>query len=126
MKVLMFGWEFPPHISGGLGTACAGLTSALEEADVEVLFVIPKLRGGEKAHGTTFINASSIPIRERRMIANDGDSSPSPLDDAPYYQSRENIISKTGGRRITLEVPALLTPYQAPSKTVSAGLEKWN
>jgi glycogen synthase len=29
MKVLMFGWEFPPHISGGLGTACFGLTKGL-------------------------------------------------------------------------------------------------
>ncbi|KKT36370.1 MAG: glycosyl transferase group 1, partial [Parcubacteria group bacterium GW2011_GWC1_44_26] len=26
MRVLMFGWEFPPHNSGGLGTACFGLT----------------------------------------------------------------------------------------------------
>ena len=26
MKVLMFGWEFPPHILGGLGTASYGLT----------------------------------------------------------------------------------------------------
>ena len=26
MRVLMFGWEFPPHIAGGLGTACYGLT----------------------------------------------------------------------------------------------------
>ena len=25
MKVLMFGWEFPPHISGGLGTACSDI-----------------------------------------------------------------------------------------------------
>ena len=29
MRVLMFGWEFPPHISGGLGTACYGMTQAL-------------------------------------------------------------------------------------------------
>jgi 7-carboxy-7-deazaguanine synthase len=29
MRVLMLGWEFPPHISGGLGTACAGLTRGL-------------------------------------------------------------------------------------------------
>ena len=31
MRVLMLGWEFPPHISGGLGTACFGLTKALDE-----------------------------------------------------------------------------------------------
>ena len=37
MKVLMFGWEFPPHISGGLGTACYGLTKGLSKIpDLEV------------------------------------------------------------------------------------------
>ena len=29
MKVLMFGWEFPPQITGGLGTACYGITKSL-------------------------------------------------------------------------------------------------
>jgi hypothetical protein len=43
MKVLMFGWEFPPHITGGLGTACYGLTKALSiYNDLEIIFVVPK------------------------------------------------------------------------------------
>jgi glycosyltransferase involved in cell wall biosynthesis len=42
MKVLMLGWEFPPYISGGLGTACFGLTRALSQHGVEVLFVLPR------------------------------------------------------------------------------------
>ncbi len=41
MKVFMLGWEFPPHISGGLGTACYGLTKGLSENGVEVCFVLP-------------------------------------------------------------------------------------
>ena len=41
MKVFMLGWEFPPYISGGLGTACYGLTKALDEIGVEVAFVLP-------------------------------------------------------------------------------------
>ena len=41
-RVLMFGWEFPPYNSGGLGTACLGLTRALAHEDVEVTFVLPK------------------------------------------------------------------------------------
>ena len=41
MKVLMFGWEFPPHISGGLGTACYGLTKGLSKKGVEITFVLP-------------------------------------------------------------------------------------
>lgn len=42
MKVLMFGWEYPPHNSGGLGVACQGLASALVEKDIELTFVLPK------------------------------------------------------------------------------------
>jgi len=38
----MFGWEFPPHNSGGLGVACQGLTRSLAERGFEVLFVMPK------------------------------------------------------------------------------------
>lgn len=42
LRVLMFGWELPPHNSGGLGTACEGLGTALTEAGVETLFVLPE------------------------------------------------------------------------------------
>ncbi len=42
MKVLMLGWEFPPFISGGLGTACYGLTRGMSQLGTEVLFVLPK------------------------------------------------------------------------------------
>jgi len=40
-KVLMFGWEFPPYNSGGLGVACLGLTRSLVKKDIEVDFVLP-------------------------------------------------------------------------------------
>ncbi|BAM02459.1 glycosyltransferase family 4 protein [Phycisphaera mikurensis] len=42
MRVLMLGWEFPPHLSGGIGTACEGLTRALTHAGVAVTFVLPE------------------------------------------------------------------------------------
>ena len=42
MRVLMLGWEFPPFISGGLGTACYGLTKGMSEIGTEVLFVLPR------------------------------------------------------------------------------------
>lgn len=41
MKVLMFGWEFPPLNSGGLGTACYGITKALSKQSVQITFVLP-------------------------------------------------------------------------------------
>ncbi len=39
----MLGWEFPPFISGGLGTACYGLTKAMDQLDMKVTFVLPKM-----------------------------------------------------------------------------------
>ena len=48
MKALMFGWEFPPHILGGLGTASYGLTKGMAECgDIDITFVIPKPYGDE-------------------------------------------------------------------------------
>lgn len=62
MKVLMFGWEFPPHISGGLGTACYGLSKGLLHNDVEVLFVVPKMFGDEPGGNIRLINASEVVV----------------------------------------------------------------
>ncbi|MBC7783142.1 MAG: glycosyltransferase [Burkholderiales bacterium] len=42
MRVLMLGWEFPPFISGGLGTACYGLTKAMSGIGTDVMFVLPR------------------------------------------------------------------------------------
>ncbi|MBI4135961.1 MAG: glycosyltransferase family 4 protein [Candidatus Vogelbacteria bacterium] len=42
MRILMIGWEFPPQNSGGLGTACQGLTRALASAGAELIFVLPR------------------------------------------------------------------------------------
>ncbi|MCD5381095.1 MAG: glycosyltransferase family 4 protein [Candidatus Pacebacteria bacterium] len=42
MRVLTFGWEFPPSKNGGLGVACHGLTRELLQNGVEVIFVLPK------------------------------------------------------------------------------------
>ncbi|MEX0653961.1 MAG: glycosyltransferase [Phycisphaeraceae bacterium] len=42
MRVFMLGWEFPPHITGGLGTACYGLTKAMNRLPVDITFVLPR------------------------------------------------------------------------------------
>jgi len=42
-KVLMLGWEFPPFISGGLGTACYGLTKAMDQLGMQITFVLPRM-----------------------------------------------------------------------------------
>jgi len=64
----MLGWEFPPHISGGLGTACHGITQALTRAGVDVLFVVPRARGDEDAGQARVVGANQIPVEERQPL----------------------------------------------------------
>lgn len=66
MRVLMFGWEFPPHISGGLGTACYGLTKGLYSVGVDdILFVVPKAYGDEDASKVNIIDAGEVVVSDR-------------------------------------------------------------
>lgn len=60
----MFGWEFPPHITGGLGTACYGLTKGLAKNDVDVLFVVPKVFGDEDQSALRLLNAGDVEISD--------------------------------------------------------------
>ena len=49
MKVLMFGWEFPPKIYGGLAVASYGITKGLSlQGDMETIFCMPKPSGEEE------------------------------------------------------------------------------
>lgn len=41
MKILMLGWELPPHFSGGLGVACYNMSKALAIQGSEIDFVVP-------------------------------------------------------------------------------------
>ena len=66
MKVLMFGWEFPPHISGGLGTACYGLTKGMSHhPNVKITFVLPKVFGDEDLSGYRLIGAENMEVGGR-------------------------------------------------------------
>lgn len=88
MQVLMFGWEFPPHISGGLGTACYGLTKAMLRAEMDLLFVVPKLHGDEPGEGMELINASGVEMHP----------------DDEVFQSADGKIS-------LFEIDSTLLPY---------------
>lgn len=93
MKVLMFGWEFPPHITGGLGTACFGLTKGLLHQGIEVIFVVPKAYGDENQDAVRLVNASDVSIDIRNSIYKD------------YW---ENISY--------IEVGSNLIPYASPEE----------
>lgn len=59
----MFGWEFPPHISGGLGTASYGLTRGMASlGNVEVIFVVPKAWGDEDQSMVRLVGANTIQV----------------------------------------------------------------
>ena len=64
MRVLMFGWEFPPAISGGLGTACFGITRGLTELGQEVIFVLPRIKDKINHARMKFLAAEEYPFSE--------------------------------------------------------------
>lgn len=68
MTILMFGWEFPPHITGGLGTACFGLTKSLSMMGVNIIFVVPKAYGDENNEVANVVGADSVPFNNIDMI----------------------------------------------------------
>ncbi len=95
MKALMFGWEFPPHILGGLGTASYGLTRGMAlQPDMDITFVIPKPWGDEDQSFLKIVGASNTPIVWRDVdynyVKNRLGEKMSPEE---YYKLRDNIYA---------------------------------
>ena len=81
MKVLTFGWDFPPHTTGGLGFACHGLTSELSNSGVEVIFVLPR---SQKVLGNSrFVFADETKNVDVREI---------PSEIIPYSGSKSTVF----------------------------------
>jgi glycosyltransferase involved in cell wall biosynthesis len=88
----MFGWEFPPHISGGLGTASYGLTRGMTTMDdMEVTFVVPKAWGDEDQSVVRLIGANKVPVAYKKI----------------HYQGSKQAIDK-------IEVESKIVPYTDP------------
>jgi glycogen(starch) synthase len=107
MTVLMFGWEFPPHISGGLGTACLGLTQSLIEENAKILFVVPRAHGDERIE---LINASEVLVGATK-------------------EEVDSVIPpvKSEGQSIKITVASTLAPYTDVEQwQQSSTVEKWN
>ncbi|MFH1642133.1 MAG: glycosyltransferase family 4 protein [Nanoarchaeota archaeon] len=68
MRVLMFGWEFPPFNSGGLGTACYGLTRGLNRHGVKVTFVLPRHHPDMNSEHVNLISADIEMISIKSLI----------------------------------------------------------
>jgi glycosyltransferase involved in cell wall biosynthesis len=92
MRVLMFGWEFPPHISGGLGTASYGLTKGMATLDdLEVIFVVPKAWGDEDQSMVRVVGANKVPVAYKQV----------------YYKGFRRPLE-------TIEVSSKVVPYTDP------------
>lgn len=102
MKALMFGWEFPPHILGGLGTASYGLTKGMaKQSDMEITFCIPKPWGDEDQSFLRIVGVNNVPIvwkdvnmdyvRERLGKF---------MDPQLYYDFRNNIYADFSYRNV--------------------------
>lgn len=95
MKALMFGWEFPPHILGGLGTASYGLTKGMWECgDMDITFVIPKPFGDEDRHFAQIIGASQTPVAWRDVSREYVESRIGKVMDPDlYFRLRDHIYA---------------------------------
>ena len=92
MRVLMFGWEFPPHISGGLGTASYGLTKGMATLDdLEVIFVVPRAWGDEDQSVVRLIGANKVHVAYKKI----------------YYKGTRTPIEK-------IEISSKIVPYTDP------------
>jgi len=122
MRVLMFGWEFPPHITGGLGTACYGLVKGLAKNNVEVLFVVPKAYGDEDTSSIRIVNASDIEINLQSVSVDEFWKKVSFLNIAsnliPYVSPEEfnEIKSKNTLDKIDINKTIFKTKYEFTGK----------
>ena len=91
----MFGWEFPPHITGGLGTACFGLTKGLAKHNVDVIFVVPKAYGDESQEAVRLVNASDVPFDFKDENYNEY------WDRIKYLEIGSNIVPYVGPEEFT-------------------------
>lgn len=122
MNILMFGWEFPPHIAGGLGVACFGLTRGLHElGSIQLTFVIPRVFGDEDGCHLLLLGASeeplaaSVPATPVRMFA-----IPSTLQ--PYMT--EAAWPAARGERDALALPGLFEEVLAYADRATRLLEE--
>ena len=95
MKALMFGWEFPPHILGGLGTASFGLTKGMAECgDMDITFVIPKPWGAEPKDFAKIIGANNTPVAWRDVNWDYVDARIGKvMDPKLYFELRDHIYA---------------------------------
>ena len=124
IEALMLGWEYPPHISGGLGTACEGLTRALAPLGVRIDFVVPHLFGQESAPHMR-LTSPDLTLRELDPLGwpqnyAGGKALTAPPVDADRQltdrEFRERLAEDEASHVETVRIPAFLSPYLRPEQ----------
>src|SRR5690606_32341263 len=113
------------------GTACFGLTKALIDEQVKVLFVVPRLVGDEPNQNGFLINASNVrPGKSRRRQSSDARKVRKAVPASGHDPLTRPAQPRVIGRMTYLEIPSSLSPYQnppaIPSRVATGFLESWN
>ncbi len=115
MKILMFGWEFPPHITGGLGTACFGLTKALSSFDkMDISFVVPKAYGDEDNSVANIVNAEAIAIDESIITEKKNFLKENLINIKKENHTSDNVNESIFDKIKYIEIFSSLKPYLSP------------
>lgn len=113
MRVLMLGWEFPPNKSGGLGTACYGITSALVKKGVDVLFVLPQT------------DLTEHPVSHVKMRSASGTLVPEPVKEySTETQEYETTETETVNREVRTKIPGGKTVKPGSKVTTPRTIEE--
>ncbi|MBR2887765.1 MAG: hypothetical protein IKB95_06030, partial [Bacteroidales bacterium] len=119
MRVLMFGWEFPPHISGGLGTACKGIVDALGmRGDTSLVFVAPKIFGDEQSVNTVFAGADRYAKTHKKILDRNIRivlPQPSPEQNITNQDELVKYVAESD-KLIYIETASYLHPYLQPGQ----------
>lgn len=113
MRVLMLGWEFPPVVSGGLGTACEGLARALAQSGTDVLFVMPRSAARTDAPGVEVVGLDRDQSPDAAQ-ADSGSGATRELDDSPSAPPAPPAAATIE----FLPVDANLDPYRRPYSAI--------
>lgn len=123
----MFGWEFPPHISGGLGTACYGLTHSLEKEAVDVLFIVPRLHGDEPAGRVSLISAGDIKLKRKSNPVSTAQTPSSNPSKKSFTTSAGKTLNITEEKNLSIiEVPSGISAYRSADAEEGDPVERWN
>ena len=95
MKVLMFGWEYPPHVFGGLATANYGISEGLKaQGDIETVLCLPHPFGDESQHACRIVAMNAVPIAYRDVDYDYVKQRVGNIMDPDYYfKLREHIYA---------------------------------